>query len=167
MPYFVIVAILFLLQTLFEGLVAHYRVESSFYGLTIIDWIAYSLGRTWHLQLAIFWIATAWLAGGLFIAPMLGGVEPRNQKLGIQILFWGLLIMVLVSMTGEFLSTQNLLASDMWFWISNQGSKYLDLGRIWQYLLISGFFFSYGFFLEFYVQLFLTQSLKNSASFSF
>lgn len=141
MPYFVVVAILFLLQTLFGGLVAHYRVESSFYGLTIIDWIAYNLGRTWHLQLAIFWIATAWLAGGLFIAPMLSGAEPRNQKFGIQILFWGLLIVIIGSMTGEFLSAQNLLPADMWFWIGNQGSEYLDLGRVWQYLLICGFFF--------------------------
>ncbi|WP_284452966.1 cbb3-type cytochrome c oxidase subunit I [Parachlamydia acanthamoebae] len=90
MPYFVVVAVLFLLQTLFGGLIAHYRVESSFYGLSIVDWVAYNLGRTWHLQLAIFWIATAWVGGGLFIAPMLSGAEPRNQKFGIQLLLWAL-----------------------------------------------------------------------------
>lgn len=141
MPYFVVVAGLFLLQALFGGLVAHYRVESSFYGLPIVDWVAYNLGRTWHLQLAIFWIATAWIGGGLFIAPMLSGTEPKNQKLGIQLLLAALVVVVIGSMTGEFLSAQGLLPGETWFWFGNQGSEYLDLGRFWQYLLISGFFF--------------------------
>lgn len=141
MPYFVVVALLFLLQALFGGLIAHYRVESSFYGLPIVDWIAYNLGRTWHLQLAIFWIATAWVGGGLFIAPMLSGTEPKNQKLGIQLLLFALIVVVLGSLTGEFLSAQGLLPGESWFWFGNQGSEYLDLGRFWQYLLITGFFF--------------------------
>lgn len=141
MPYFVIVAALFLLQSLFGGLIAHYRVESSFYGLTIVDWVAYNLGRTWHLQLAIFWIATAWVGGGLFIAPMLSGSEPRYQHIGINVLLGALVLVVLGSMTGEFLSAHGLLPGELWFWIGNQGSEYLDLGRFWQYLLIGGFFF--------------------------
>lgn len=141
MPYFVIVATLFFLQALFGGLIAHYRVESSFYSLPIVDWVAYNLGRTWHLQLAIFWIATAWVGGGLFIAPMLSGAEPKNQKLGIRILLFALVVVVLGSLTGEFLSAQGMLAGEIWFWFGNQGSEYLDLGRFWQYLLISGFFF--------------------------
>ena len=36
--------------------------------------------RTWHLQLAIFWIATAWVAGGLFLAPLVGGAEPQGER---------------------------------------------------------------------------------------
>ncbi len=141
MPYFAVVVILFLLQSLFGGLIAHYRVESSFYGLTIVDWVAYNLGRTWHLQLAIFWIATAWLGGGLFIAPMLSGVEPKHQKLGIQLLLGALVVVVFGSLTGEFLSAQGLMTGETWFWLGNQGSEYLDLGRFWQYLLIAGFLF--------------------------
>lgn len=141
MPYFILVAVLFLLQAVFGGLIAHYRVESSFYGLPIVDWIAYNLGRTWHLQLAIFWIATAWVGGGLFIAPMLSGAEPKNQKLAIQLLLLALVVVVFGSLTGEFLSAQGLLPGEIWFWLGNQGSEYLDLGRIWQYLLIAGFFF--------------------------
>lgn len=142
MPYFVVVGILFLLQALFGGLIAHYRVEgNNFFGLPIVDWIAYNLSRTWHLQLAIFWIATAWLGGGLFIAPMLSGKEPKNQKLGIQLLFLALVVVVFGSLTGEFLSAKGVLPGETWFWLGNQGSEYLDLGRFWQYLLIAGFFF--------------------------
>lgn len=139
--YFVIVALLFLLQSLAGGALAHYRVESTFYGLPILDYLPYNLLRTWHLQLAIFWVATAWIAGGLFIAPLLSQKEPPYQKLGINLLFGALLIVVLGSMFGEYLSSKNFFPGDLWFWFGNQGSEYLDLGRFWQYLLILGFSF--------------------------
>lgn len=139
--YFVVVALLFLFQSLAGGALAHYRVESTFYGLSIVDYLPYNLLRTWHLQLAIFWVATAWVAGGLFIAPLLSQNEPRHQKLGVNLLFGALLIVVTGSLFGEFLSSRNFFQGEWWFWFGNQGSEYLDLGRFWQYLLIAGFSF--------------------------
>lgn len=51
----------------------------------------YALVRTWHIQSALFWIATGFLAVGLFLAPLInGGKDPRYQKLGVDILFWAL-----------------------------------------------------------------------------
>jgi len=138
--FFALTAVLFLLQSLIGGGLAHYRVESTFYGLPIANILPYNLLRTWHLQLAIFWIATAWVAGGLFIAPLLSQNEPKYQKLGVNLFFGALAIVIFGSLTGEFLSSQGLL-KDWWFWIGNQGSEYLDLGRFWQYLLIVGFLF--------------------------
>lgn len=138
--FFALTAGLFLIQSLIGGGLAHYRVESTFYGLPIADFLPYNLLRTWHLQTAIFWIATAWVAGGLFIAPLLSKKEPKYQKLGVNIFFAALVIVAVGSLTGEFLSSQGLL-KDWWFWIGNQGSEYLDLGRFWQYLLIAGFLF--------------------------
>jgi general secretion pathway protein F len=42
-------------------IVAHYGVEgNAFYGIPLAKIIPYSVGRTWHTQLGIFWIATAW-----------------------------------------------------------------------------------------------------------
>jgi nitric oxide reductase subunit B len=35
--------------------------------------------RTWHVQLAIFWVAASFLATGIFIAPIIAGGEPRGQ----------------------------------------------------------------------------------------
>lgn len=139
--YFIIVALLFLFQSLIGGALAHYRVESTFYGLPILDYLPYNLLRTWHLQLAIFWVATAWVAGGLFIAPLLSQKEPRYQKLGINLLFVALVVVVLGSMIGEYLSSIDYFSGNWWFWFGNQGSEYLDLGRFWQYLLIVGFSF--------------------------
>jgi len=37
--------------------------------IPLSKWLPYSVARTWHTQLGIFWIATAWLATGLFVAP--------------------------------------------------------------------------------------------------
>lgn len=139
--FFAIVGFLFLAQSLIGGGLAHYRVEQTFYGLPIAEILPYNLMRTWHLQLAIFWIATAWVAGGLFIAPILSGKEPKFQKLGVNVFFVALLIVAVGSLVGEFFSTHGYLKNDLWFWFGAQGSEYLDLGRFWQYLLIVGFLF--------------------------
>jgi nitric oxide reductase subunit B len=139
LKYFVVVAGLFLLQALAGGALAHYRVEPySFYGIDqIVGIFPYNLMRTWHLQLAVFWIATAWVAGGLFLAPWVGGGEPRGQRLGVNLLFGALLVVVLGSLGGEALGINDRLGS-LWFWLGHQGSEYLDLGRLWQVLLAAG-----------------------------
>ena len=140
--YFLIVALLFLLQALAGGALAHYRVEPyAFYSLSwVVKWLPYNLLRTYHLQLAIFWIATAWVAGGLFLAPWVGGSEPKGQKLGVSVLFGALLVVVLGSLGGEYLGINNKLGN-LWFWLGDQGSEYLDLGRFWQLLLAAGLVF--------------------------
>ncbi len=136
--FFLVVALLFTLQSFLGGVLAHFRVESgAFYGLDIVHWLPYNLARTWHLQLAIFWVATAWVAGGLFLAPWIGGHEPRGQRLGVNILLGALIIVVLGSLAGEYWGINNLLGN-LWFWLGHQGSEYLDLGRIWQVLLAAG-----------------------------
>jgi len=136
--FFLVVALLFLLQAGLGGAVAHYRVEpGSFYGIDIAHLLPYNLARTWHLQLAIFWIATAWVGGGLFLAPWLSGKEPKRQKTGVYVLFGALLVVVVGSLFGELLGLRNFLGN-LWFWFGHQGSEYLDLGRFWQLLLAAG-----------------------------
>lgn len=136
--FLLVIGILFLLQSLVGGALAHYRIEKTFYGYPIAEILPFNLLRTWHLQLAIFWIATAWIAGGLFIAPLFFRIEPKYQKTGVNLLFAALLIVIFGSLIGEYLSCHDCIGS-LWFWFGNQGSEYLDLGRAWQYLLIIGF----------------------------
>jgi nitric oxide reductase subunit B len=136
--FFGVVAGLFLLQALAGGALAHYRVEpGSFYGIDIARLLPYNLLRTWHLQLAVFWIATAWVAGGLFLAPIVGRAEPEGQRRGVNVLFGALLVVVLGSLVGEWLGLNDRLGA-LWFWLGHQGSEYLDLGRLWQLLLAAG-----------------------------
>ena len=139
--YFAVVALLFLGQAAMGGVIAHYRVEpGGFYGFDLARILPYNLARTWHLQLAIFWIATAWVAGGLFLAPLVGGAEPKGQKTGVLILLAALAIVVFGSLFGEYLGINGKLGS-LWFWLGHQGSEYLDLGRFWQMLLAAGLVF--------------------------
>lgn len=134
------IAGLFLFQVLLGGLLAHYTVEGQhFYGFPLADYLPYSLIRTWHIQAALFWIATAFLAAGLFLAPIInGGQDPKHQTLGINILFGALLLVVVGSMAGEYLAIHHKLSLDYSFWFGHQGYEYTDLGRVWQIALLIG-----------------------------
>jgi nitric oxide reductase subunit B len=139
--YFFVVAALWVLQIGLGVLTAHYGVEgNAFFGIPLAKWLPYSITRTWHLQIAIFWIATSWLATGLYIAPAVGGREPKGQRLGVNILFAALVLVVGGSLTGEWLGIQQKLGN-LWFWLGSQGYEYVDLGRLWQILLFGGLVF--------------------------
>jgi nitric oxide reductase subunit B len=137
--YFLVVTLLFLLQIAMGMLTAHYGVEGGgFFGIPLADYLPYVVTRTWHTQLGIFWIATAWLVAGLFIAPFICGYEPKGQKLGVDVLFGALLIVVLGSMAGQWMSVMHMLPGSLWFWFGHQGYEYVDLGRLWQAALFVG-----------------------------
>lgn len=120
---------------------AHYGVEGlGFYGIPLADWLPYSVSRTWHVQLAIFWIATSWLATGLYYAPTIVGKEPKFQKLGVDLLFYALLVIVLGSLAGQWMGIMQKLGLVENFWFGHQGYEYVDLGRFWQWFLFAGLF---------------------------
>jgi nitric oxide reductase subunit B len=137
--YFWTVSALILVQILMGVITAHYGVEGGgFYGIPLASVLPYSVARTWHLQLGLFWIATAWLAAGLYIVPAVSGAEPRGQRLGVNVLFGALLLVVAGSMTGEWLSIKQYLAGASWFYFGHSGYEYIDLGRAWQIGLLIG-----------------------------
>jgi nitric oxide reductase subunit B len=141
MKYFFVVAILWVVQVGLGAITAHYGVEGSgFYGIPLDKWLPYSITRTWHLQIGIFWIATSWLATGLYVAPAVSGYEPKGQKLGVNALFAALILVVGGSLAGEWLGIQQKLGN-LWFWFGSQGYEYVDLGRFWQVLLFIGLTF--------------------------
>lgn len=132
--YLLIVVALFIFQVFLGGFTAHYTVEGqSFYGIETSKWFPYSLVRTWHIQSALFWIATGFLAAGLFLAPIInGGRDPKYQKLGVDILFWALVAVVAGSFIGNYLAIAQIMPKDWSFWLGHQGYEYVDLGRLWQ-----------------------------------
>ncbi|MBN8525135.1 MAG: nitric-oxide reductase large subunit [Planctomycetes bacterium] len=130
---------LFLAQIVFGIITAHYGVEGrAFYGFDLSSWLPYSVTRTWHIQLGIFWIATAFLAAGLFLAPVVGGREPRLQAAGVWFLLVALVVIVVGSLAGEWASIMQRMGLDAGFWFGHQGYEYVDLGRFWQLFLIVG-----------------------------
>jgi nitric oxide reductase subunit B len=141
LKYFWIVTALILVQILMGVITAHYGVEGqAFYGLPLSKFLPYALSRTWHVQLAIFWIATSWLATGLFYAPVISGHEPKYQKLGVNLLFGALLVIVVGSLAGQAMGIMQKLGLVQNFWFGHQGYEYVDLGRFWQIFLFAGLF---------------------------
>ncbi len=137
--YFWVVSALILVQMLLGVITAHYGVEGDgFYGFPLSEWLPYSVTRTWHIQMGLFWIATAWLAAGLFIGPLVSEQEPKGQQLGVNVLFGALLLVVVGSLTGEWLSIHNKMSDTVSFYFGHQGYEYVDLGRMWQIALFVG-----------------------------
>ena len=88
-------------------------------------------------RLAIFWIATAYVAAALFlgrslrarraalasaaaIAPAVRRVRRRHRRQPAR----------------RMGSASRSCSAHWWFWLGNQGWEYLELGRVWQYLLV-------------------------------
>ena len=137
--YFWIVSALLLIQVVMGVITAHYGVEGqAFYGIPLAKLLPYSVSRTWHIQIAIFWIATSWLATGLYYAPAISGYEPKFQRIGVNFLFGALLVIVLGSLAGQWLGVMQKLGFIQNFWFGHQGYEYVDLGRFWQIFLFVG-----------------------------
>jgi nitric oxide reductase subunit B len=138
--FFIVAVLLFVAQVLLGIVTAHYAVEGQgLYGLPLTDLFPYSVTRTWHTQLAVLWIATAWLGTGLYVAPLLGGREPRFQSAGVWFLLVSLVVIVVGAFVGQWLAINRMIPDAVRnFWFGHQGYEYVDLGRFWQIYLFVG-----------------------------
>lgn len=138
--YFWTVVALISTQIILGIITAHYAVDGQdFYGIPLAEYLPYAVTRTWHTQIAVFWIATAWLATGLYVAPLISGHEPKFQRFGVNFLYICLLIIVVGSSAGEWLGINQFFENlTMNFWFGHQGYEYVDLGRFWQIFLFVG-----------------------------
>ncbi|MCP2039694.1 nitric oxide reductase subunit B [Neisseria sp. HSC-16F19] len=141
--YLFLVVALFTVQVFLGGFTAHYTVEGQqFYGIDVSQYFPYALVRTWHIQSALFWIATAFLAAGLFLAPIInGGKDPKFQKIGVDLLFWALVIVAVGSFVGNYFALAHKMPAHLNFWFGHQGYEFIDLGRFWQILKYVGILF--------------------------
>ncbi len=137
LPYFLVASLLLIAQIGLGAIIGHFTVEGTrFYGIPLASFLPYAIARTWHLQLAIFWIATCFLAAGLFIGPFIGK-EPKKQGLLTWILFGAVAIVLGGTLVGTWLSVTGKMNANN-FLLGHQGYEYIELGRVWQLLLIAG-----------------------------
>ena len=137
--YFWLVIALFLVQILLGATTAHYQVEGqNAYGYALSEVLPYALTRGWHTQLAVLWIAVAWLATGLYIGPAISGHEPKFQRAGVNFLFVCLIVIVVGAFTGQWFAVMQKLGLANNFWFGHQGWEYTDIGRFWQWFLFIG-----------------------------
>lgn len=139
--YFYVVGAMFVLQIACGIISAHYAVEGgALYGIPIDQVLPYAVVRTWHTELGVLWIATAWLATGLYVAPTVGGGDPRYQRFGVNFLFGALLVVVAGTMIGQWFSITGRMGygTPLNWWWGTTGMEYLDLARVWQIGLMVG-----------------------------
>ena len=138
--YFWLVTALFIAQVLLGIMTAHYAVEGQgLYGLPLAEYFPYAVTRSWHTQLAVLWIATAWLATGLYVAPLLSKRDPKFQVWGVNFLFGSLFVIVVGGFVGQWAAVNRFLTDlDVNYWLGHQGWEYVDLGRVWQIYLAIG-----------------------------
>ncbi|MHC8507850.1 MAG: nitric-oxide reductase large subunit [Rhodospirillales bacterium] len=138
--YFWLVSALFFLQVVLGIVTAHYAVEGQgIYGLPFAEYFPYAVTRTWHTQLAVLWIAAAWLAAGLYVAPLFSGRDPKYQVFGVNFLFISLIVIVVGAFAGQWAAIHRLIADlTANFWFGHQGYEYVDMGRFWQIYLAIG-----------------------------
>jgi nitric oxide reductase subunit B len=86
--------------------------------------------------MGMFWIATAWLAAGLFIGPLVSETSRRGSA-GRERAVRALLVVVVGSLTGQWLSIRTNVRH-VSFYFGHQGYEYVDLGRVWQIALDPG-----------------------------
>ncbi|MFB3891711.1 MAG: nitric-oxide reductase large subunit [Phycisphaerae bacterium] len=141
--FFLIAGLLFVAQILNGGLLANYTVNpGKFYGVALIgETYSYAWAKTWHLQLAILWIAISWIGTAVFVAPMIARREPSRQRFLVNLLFLAAVAVAVLSLIGEVIGLKGMLGKDSWFWLGHQGWEYLELGRVWQILLFAGLIF--------------------------
>src|SRR6516165_6246639 len=139
--FFLVMAALFLMQTLLGGATQHYRAEiTNFFGIDLARILPFNIARTWHVQLSLLWVSTSFLAAGIFLVPIITGKEPDRQHWLSYGLLFALAVVVFGSMAGEYAGIQGWIQRG-WSWFGNQGFEYLDLGRFFQILLTVGLVF--------------------------
>src|SRR5215467_4593941 len=139
--FFLVMALLFLMQALLGGATEHYRAEiTNFFGFDLARILPFNIARTWHVQLSLLWVSTSFLAAGIFLVPMITGKEPSRQHWLSYGLLLALAVVVFGSMAGEYAGIQGWIQRG-WSWFGNQGFEYLDLGRFFQVLLSVGLVF--------------------------
>jgi nitric oxide reductase subunit B len=139
LPFFLVAILLFIVQALLGSVTGHYAVEgNAIFGIEIGKILPYAATRGWHLQLAVFWIATCWLATGLFIGPAVGGHEPKGQKALVLTLLGALVVVVVGALAGTYFGVAGKLSGPNGWLVGHQGYEYIELGRVWQVGLIVG-----------------------------
>lgn len=132
--FFAVAALLFGLQVL-AGLLA----IGDYVGLDLRAWLPVTVTRAWHTQISILWISVCWFAATIWVLPLICRPEPRGQLEWINGLFWMLIVTAVGSTVGILLGIRGVFNEFTNRWLGLQGWEFLELGRLYQYLLYAAF----------------------------
>lgn len=134
--FFFVAIILFFIQVLSGVVTLNEFVDFLGYvGINMSAEVPITITRSWHLMLSLYWISTCWIASSIFILPIMAKKEVKGQLKLINILFILLFILVAGSLLGMVLGPKGLLG-DWWYMLGHQGWEFVDLGKLYQGLLM-------------------------------
>jgi nitric oxide reductase subunit B len=139
--FFAVAAVLFLLQVL-AGLLAisDFINLFAYVGIDLSSIVPVTVSRAWHSQMSILWIAVCWFAAAIWILPAISHPEPAGQRRLVNLLFALLVIVALGTALGIPLGISGALdASGAWRWLGLQGWEFMQIGRLYQYVLFASF----------------------------
>ncbi len=123
--YFWIVAALILVQMAMGVVTAHYGVEGDgFYGLKIASFLPYAVVA--HLARAARDSSGSPPRGwppDSTSRPRSADTSRQWQRLGVNVLFGALLVVVAGSMAGQWLSIKQMLPDSLWFWFGHRATS--------------------------------------------
>lgn len=132
--YFAVAALLFGLQVL-AGLLA----IGDYVGLDLRAWLPVTITRAWHTQISLLWISVCWFAATIWVLPLIARPEPRGQLRWINGLFWLLVVTAVGGTVGIPLGIHGVFGETANRWLGLQGWEFLELGRLYQYMLYAAF----------------------------
>ncbi|MCG3172913.1 MAG: hypothetical protein GMKNLPBB_01085 [Myxococcota bacterium] len=136
--FFVTAMALFLLQVIAGVFTVHdFLGFTTFFGINFSEYLPVTVTRSWHVQFAVQWIAACWIAGSLFVLPRIAP-QPPSQVTLAKILFGMLVIVVAGTLVGGVLGPHGLLG-EYWRALGNQGWEFVELGRVFQWILFGVF----------------------------
>jgi nitric oxide reductase subunit B len=136
-PFFAVAGLLFFLQICAGILTVHdFLGLTRFLKLDIAALLPITITRSWHLQLAVFWIVTSWIGASIFFMPRVVPNQPRHQLALVRLLAGMLLVTVAGTCVGVVLGTKGL-AGESWRTLGHQGWEFVELGRLWQTILFA------------------------------
>lgn len=137
--FFVVAILLFFLQVLSGIFTINDFVNFlGFIGINTSEVLPVTITRSWHLMLSLYWISICWIASSIFILPILAKKEIPGQLRLVNILFAMLLVLAGGSLAGMVFGPKGIFGS-WWHLLGHQGWEYVDLGKIYQGLLMAIF----------------------------
>ncbi|ACO04857.1 MAG TPA: nitric oxide reductase [Persephonella sp.] len=133
-----LVPVFFVLQVALGGYLAHLYADPAHSWIVPQSLLPFNVARSFHLNLAVLWIAIGWLAGGLFIAPLASKGKDFKFPIAVDILWVALVIVGLGGLIGLWLGALGKLPAELWFWLGNEGREYIELARVWDIGLVVG-----------------------------
>lgn len=139
LKYIPIVALLFVVQLILGGYLAHLYTNPTEDFILSQNILPFNIIRSMHTQIAILWVAVGWLVGGLLIAPWVANKDHKFPWL-VDVLWIALLVVAVGSIAGLYLGATGQMR-DTWFWLGNEGRELINLGRVWDIGLVIGLVF--------------------------